>query len=186
MNHNTFEECLVGSCAPTLAGVKAGNLFTFAVDARQMHALLHTWNQRLSGKGVRLRALRQRDGRNLILVYRHSALQSILLKPEVALFLAEHGYAGRDPETCLQTLTDRIAAVAGFPHEIGVFLGYPLHDVQGFIVNKGENARCCGCWKVYDRQVEAECQFRRFHKCTCIYRKMFQNGKSIPQLTVAA
>ena len=187
MNHNTFEECLVSNCAPTLAGIKAGNLFSYGADARQMNALLRHWNQLLSDKGVRLRTLRQKDDRNLILVYRCSAMQRILASPENISFLAEHGYVEcRDTEDFLQALTDRVISVEGFPHEIGLFLGYPLHDVKGFIANKGENACCCGCWKVYARQTEAECQFRRFHKCTCIYRNMFQNGRNIARLTVAA
>lgn len=121
-----------------------------------MNALLHHWNQQLSDKGVRLYALRHREGRSLILVYRHSALQKILAAPENLSFLAEHGYAGcRNAEACLQRLAARVVCAQNFPHEIGLFLGYPLHDVKGFIDNKGENACCCGCWKVYARQAEA-------------------------------
>lgn len=158
MNNNRFEECLVSSCAPTLAGIKAGNLFSYAADALQMNAFFHHWNQQLSDKGVRLCILRHREGRSLILVYRYSALQRILATPENLSFLAEHGYAGcRNADDCLQILAVRVVAAESFPHEIGLFLGYPLHDVKGFIANKGENACCCGCWKVYARQTEAKC-----------------------------
>ena len=51
MNHNPFEECLVSSCAPTLAGIKAGNLFSYATAAQQVNALLEAG---LSGKVIAL------------------------------------------------------------------------------------------------------------------------------------
>ncbi len=35
------------------------------------------------------------------------------------------------------------------PHEIGIFLGVPLEDVESFIKHKGKNYLICGYWKVY-------------------------------------
>jgi hypothetical protein len=35
------------------------------------------------------------------------------------------------------------------PHEIGLFLGYPPEDVDGFIRHKGADYALCGGWKVY-------------------------------------
>ncbi|MBQ8625025.1 MAG: DUF3793 family protein, partial [Agathobacter sp.] len=37
----------------------------------------------------------------------------------------------------------------GFPHEMGLLLGYPVEDVEGFILHKGQNALYSGYWKVY-------------------------------------
>ena len=72
-----------------------------------------------------------------------------------------------------------------FPHEIGIFLGYPLGDVIGFIDNAGKNSRCTGCWKVYCNECEAMRTFARFDKCRAVYQKMWAKGRSIVQLTVA-
>jgi len=44
-----------------------------------------------------------------------------------------------DLQTVLNALIERVVRTLGFPHEIGVFLGYPLEDVMGFISNKGHN-----------------------------------------------
>ena len=85
--------------------------------------------------------------------------------------------------------TDLAAALSGscaFPHEIGFFLGYPYDDVVGFIENKGKNSLCSGCWKVYCDECEARKTFRRFDKCKEMYRLMFQKGKTVCQLTIAA
>ncbi|MCD8015014.1 MAG: DUF3793 family protein [Lachnospiraceae bacterium] len=39
---------------------------------------------------------------------------------------------------------------SSFPHEMGVFLGYPIGDVKGFVENNGQNFKQSGYWKVYD------------------------------------
>ncbi len=184
--NRTFEECLIDRCAPTLAGVKPGNLFSFSGEEK-VPELLRIWNRQLSDKGIRLTALRQKENRHLILVYRPKALRAILENQDIVRFLDSLGYTGcGEPEEFLRALASRIESGSGFPHEIGVLLGYPLHDVRGFIQNRGGNACCSGCWKVYDRREEAECQFRRYDLCTGIYLKMYRLGKSVMQLTVVA
>ena len=73
-----------------------------------------------------------------------------------------------------------------FPHEIGLFLGYPLGDVIGFIENAGKNSKCAGCWKVYCNECETMKLFEKFKKCTRIYTKLWRQGTSVEKLTVAA
>lgn len=46
-------------------------------------------------------------------------------------------------EQLLERLSGRISASEDFPHEIGLFLGYPVDDVTGFIQNKGRNYLLC-------------------------------------------
>ena len=55
------------------------------------------------------------------------------------------GYDCSDLGSCLLKLRERSRS-AGFPHEIGIFLGYPAHDVRGFIENGGKNCRFIWCW----------------------------------------
>lgn len=48
-----------------------------------------------------------------------------------------------------------------FPHEIGLFLGYPLCDVRGFIEDaRGGVCLGCGYWKVYGEVEEREKLFK--------------------------
>jgi hypothetical protein len=44
----------------------------------------------------------------------------------------------------------------GFPHEIGIFLGYPLADVISFMSDVPQKNIACGYWKVYHRPERAE------------------------------
>lgn len=51
-----------------------------------------------------------------------------------------------------------------FPHEIGLFLGYPVWDVEGFIKNRGLNYKLCGYWKVYEDLPGAISKFEQYDR----------------------
>ena len=181
---------LVEQCAPVLAGIKPGNLFPYRLQPEEeLWSLLELWNRKLEAKGVALAAVKRcsLSGAYLIYVYRPVQVAAILAVPEVASFLRPYGY---EPElTILQALgllTRRMCMQETFPHEVGIFLGYPLHDVQGFIQHGGRNSLCAGCWKVYAEPQKAQRLFRQYRLCTQSYRAQFRRGRSVEQLTVAA
>ena len=101
-------------------------------------------------------------------------------------FLKRYGYEDMDVLSAIRRLSARLQATGEFPHEIGVFLGYPLEDVTGFIDNRGKGFLRSGTWKVYSNIAEAEKTFYKYKKCTDIYTNLWEGGKSIWQLTVAA
>ena len=68
-------------------------------------------------------------------------------------------------EQLLRCLSRRLRQSEGFPHEIGVFLGYPLEDVIGFCRHKGEGCKLCGYWKVYGDVDHAKRCFAAFDCC---------------------
>jgi hypothetical protein len=51
------------------------------------------------------------------------------------------------------------------PHAVGLFLGYPLDDVLGFIKHRGYNYKLCGIWKVYGDVEQAKNRFRQYDLC---------------------
>ena len=71
------------------------------------------------------------------------------------------------------------------PHEIGIFLGYPLEDVVGFVRNKGKNYTFKGYWKAYGDPAAAQARFASFRKCTDVYLRCYRNGTPVTRLTVA-
>ena len=131
-------------------------------------------------------ALRKWKNHALIYVYREKRLAENLKRPGVARFLKKYGYQNGEPDQCLALLRKRFEAAQGFPHEIGIFLDYPLGDVIGFIQNGGQNYKCSGCWKVYCNECEAVKAFAKFKKCTSVYVRLWSQGRSVRQLTVAA
>ena len=99
--------------------------------------------------------------------------------------LRERGYDPEDSGRCVVQLMRRLRAGEEFPHEIGLFLGYPPEDVRGFIVHRAQDCKCVGCWKVYGDVEAARQQFSQFEKCTRIYCQQWRRGKDIRQLAVA-
>ncbi len=52
----------------------------------------------------------------------------------------------------------------GFPHEIGMFLGYPVADIRGFIENEGRKYLMIGYWKVYSNLSQARMIFKEYDR----------------------
>ena len=182
-----LDRFLIEHCAPTLAGVKTANLFTCPFYSDEaLSRLLHEQNSLLNRFGVSLDVLQKKGGRALIYVYRICSLSSDLSRSEARAILQDYGYADLSPDACLIRLKERFREQNGFPHEIGLFLGYPLGDVKGFIKHRGQNCKCTGCWKVYCDEREARRQFCRFEKCRSIYCRLYREGRALSRLTVAA
>lgn len=80
-------------------------------------------------------------GAVLVYVYRPTQVAAILQRGDVQDFLQSEGYTPGDAESMLAQLSQRLCCEEDFPHEIGVFLGYPLADVIGFIQNRGKTLR---------------------------------------------
>ena len=92
--------------------------------------------------------------RALIYVYRPKRLEKDLNHPDALCFLKQCGYQNGCALDLVQQLQEKLCESQDFPHEIGLFLGYPFEDVQGFIQNRGCNCRLCGYWKVYANECE--------------------------------
>ena len=181
-----MEDYLIEFASPTLASLKAGSLFNYAYPSEEeLTQEMERWNAVLSKKGVRLRLLRLRNGRALIYLYRASQMQERMRNPEIQRFLRRCGYCTFALQDVLQHLEERVQGEREFPHEIGIFLGYPLEDVVGFIRCKGCGYKCAGLWKVYGDEEQAKRCFAEYAKCRSIYRSLWRGGKSVEQLTVA-
>lgn len=180
------EELVVKQCSPTLAGLKTGSLFSCAVSSREeMVEKTRALNKMLCPKGLRILPLRYENGRALIYVYRPSKLKSDFNNNEVRRLLHSFGYAIENPDVCVVQLMKRLNQSGEFPHEIGLFLGYPAEDVSGFIENRAGGAKFTGYWKVYGDLEEAKKKFAKYKKCTDVYCAQFAKGSSINKLTVA-
>ena len=178
-------ETLIRCCAPTMARLKTGNMFSCAFSGRkQMTEELRKLNQRLCRKGLRILPLRWREGKALLYLYRPKLLERDLHDPLSRQLLSECGYACEDVNACLARLISRLRTEEDFPHEVGLFLGYPPADVDGFMHRK-EECKLCGLWKVYDDVQGATRQFARCKHCTEVYLDCLSRGFSLEKLAVA-
>ena len=107
--------------------------------------------------------------------------QKVLFDSDNRNFLNKRGYYYKTVSQAIALLKEKLIE-NDFPHEIGIFLGYPLSDVLGFINN--EPCCCMGAWKVYSPK-KAE-YFKSLFKLFDHVRDQFiyaiENGVRIEQL----
>lgn len=181
-----LERELVRFCAPTLAGLKTGSVFSAAYESEEeLRDALRQLNRRLRDKGLRLLLLRlsQQKKRALIYLCRPHKLKRDLRDAAAESILCDCGYCCGDCGRCIARLGQRLRAGEEFPHEIGLFLGYPPEDVRGFMDDR--EPTCVGEWKAYGDAQAARQTFSRNKKCTRIYCEQWARGKSLERLAVA-
>ena len=177
-----YDTLLVRHCAPTLAGAKTGSLFSCSFGSKEaMRACLLRWNKLLRNRGLHVLPLCSRRERILVYIYRPQALKRDLGRRQAAELLAELHYPLPCPQRCVAHLMARLTEAPTFPHEIGLFLGYPPEDVLGFIRDPAA-CKCSGCWKVYGNASAAKARFAAYRECTRNYCTLLTLGIGLEQL----
>ena len=169
-------------------------------------------NRGLDPLGIHLSVLVWRPCGALVYAYRPNSLATYLADPRAKTALAKEGYDTDNLPLCLARLASRITLASNnaaecacgqtrcaldhqancskdctceFPHEIGYFLGYPYDDVHEFIVQRGENYKIFGAWKVYANVEQALATFDAYRACTQYFTFVYQQGCSLAQLAQA-
>jgi hypothetical protein len=124
--------------AEVLEGVKPANLVNVVNKPRSCGRNIYVlWKNQgsalLQHSGLEAIEFVDRGDSVLLFLYRRSELMALLARRSVAIILRKAGYT--DPANLEKTLVQLQARFSkgDFPHEIGVFLGYPLKDVIGFM-----------------------------------------------------
>lgn len=165
VGYNEFEKILAFHSSPAMLGVKPASLFS-VTDTESVGESISRFNRKAAVKGLKIRELCCLKNRRLLLMYNEKVLERHMNNEKVLRMFGKFGY---DEDMTTQQRIDRLAEkIVGrgdFPHEIGLFLGYPVEDIQGFIDNKGENYLLCGYWKVYSDEERAKRIFNSYNKC---------------------
>lgn len=134
-----LEKYLIEHCAPTLASLKTASLFSYHAAQDPEDDVKHL-NRIFRDKGVELLILKREENAMLIYVCRRTQLAKDLERPGAKELLERYGYTDTSVDGAIERLRMRLASGDGFPHEIGLFLGYPVEDVLGFIEKPGKTA----------------------------------------------
>ncbi len=179
------ENLLIEHCSLTLSSLKTASLFTIKFHNKStLNDDVKFWNEKFTKRGVKVQLLKTNENSALVYVYRHDMLKNDMLNEKASAVLSQYGYENLSVHLALKRLSQRLCACEEFPHEIGLFLGYPPEDVQSFICNKGRNCNLCRYWKVYNNESEALLKFAKYDKCKAIYKKLWHEGRDILRLTV--
>ncbi len=141
------QKCFLLLIAPVLTRVKPSVLIS------SRHCKKNVWQDQIEQvcavTGLSVRELCRGSENFSLLVYDQPLTEERLRSAAARELLSRYGYpADGGLPGPLEHLEGRFAG-AEFPHEIGVFLGYPPEDVDAFIENRGRNYLCCRYWKVY-------------------------------------
>ena len=146
---------LVASTAEVLAGVKPANLIRVLKRkmpcGRSVYKLWQKFGPELLGNS-RLDALllREEEDALLLLFYCPELLKRRLSGRTMQTFLKRCGYPQPlTMQTALEHLQKSFSEHQGSPDEVGMFLGYPMKDVHGFIDQRPNpwQGRCL--WRIY-------------------------------------
>lgn len=168
---------LVLQCAPFLKRLKKTCILNVPLSLiRELDMILKDTDMEYHVLAVRRKIC-------LVFFYRRFSFQSYLMEKEIQQFLHQYGYSDFKVNNILQQLSERVCQFSRedieFPHEIGVFLGYPLEDVRGFIRHKGNQCLLSGYWKVYNNQEKARLTFLAYDKAKTSAVNEYLTGKTI-------
>lgn len=180
MNGEKAELQLVLQCAPVLSGLKISNLLI--IDEHLSEMVIHI----VRVTNLSLYGLVYTGSKVSFLLYKDKALRDYLFQTDVKKMLNKIGYRNMDMDKALRILSERYRCYmekrGDFPHEIGLFLGYPVEDVKGFIKNKGKNCLCTGYWKVYGNMEEKTELFEQFDYVRALMVMLIYHGAGIPDI----
>jgi len=174
-----LNEIFARHCGPTLAKLKPASLVTipYKLFPDAYIKVLASYSELYVRTGIVFTAIYPRLNNVLVLVYSPRYLKRVLTKPVNKAYLRLDGYpVDENLDQMLQYMSTRMRHSAGFPHETGIFLGYPLEDVLGFIKNKGQNYKLLGYWKVYSNEAAARHVFDVYKYCETTFMTKFYEG----------
>jgi hypothetical protein len=161
---------LMLECAEVLAGVKPANLISLGnrpqVCGRNLYQLWQSHHEELASRlaDLTIKVLQTRERALLLLCYNNSHLERNLAHAGIRTLLHKAGYeADSSIEALLGELSRRIENNGSFPHEIGLFIGYPAKDVAAFMGLIKLPFTCQCLWKIYgnpDKSLGLAEQFR--------------------------
>ena len=179
-DENSVELRLIIQNAAVLKGKRiSGMLFLNDKELARISMKLHNTN-------ISLIILCTCKKRHLVMVYRAKELEEHLRSKEVSDYLREFGYRRDDFISNLIRLHQRMNGfynkMKEFPHEVGVFLGYPICDIKGFLENKGERYLHSGYWKIYGNLEETRKKFLSYDEAREIAIDEFLYGRELESI----
>jgi hypothetical protein len=154
---------LIDRIGATIAGVKPAELLNLP---REYNCSSISWENCkdciLRNSNIKLKVIDKYKGRRHVLFYHEESLNHVLEQEETIDLLIELGYpVNYTLEEYLDYLIARLNSDE-FPHEIGIFLGYPLKDVKGYLGKSNLRLIYSNGWQVYGSAHVSQRRFESF------------------------
>lgn len=174
---------LMLECSEVLAGVKPANLVSLVNRTRPCgRNLFDLWQhhgQQMAERIPQLEilVLQTRDRALLLLCFDRHHLTQHLSHAGIRTLLVKAGYmAESSTDQLLHTLAERVVTSSGFPHEIGLFIGYPAKDVAAFMGLVNLPFTCQGPWKIFGNPARSLDLANQFRSCRQMMNSLLSSG----------
>lgn len=159
----SMEKFILYNASLVIAGIKPSETLTIKKNLSNIYKNWTTSGiEFINSIGMKFTLLRENDDALIILIYNEKLLTNTLFESNNNEFLMRLGYPTHG---CLikflEILIDRYGNY-NCPHELGIFLGIPLADVQDFMDCSPKKCLCCRYWKVYNDFNNAQLIFNRY------------------------
>ena len=140
---------IVSCIAATIAGVKPATVMNLTNGKNKVFDLWDELGEDLfAGSHIDFWELKRNGKGAIVLFFSRHRPREILRQKEIRKFLETLGYeVDSESEKLLNILRERFGSNS-FPHEIGIFLGIPLKDVQAFMGIVSLPYTRTGMWKI--------------------------------------
>lgn len=168
---NYIKAIIAYHTAPVAFGHRPSVLLSFKNSIRKVY---DTWkanrNEIILNTNIEYYSLNETPDSALLLFYNRANLIKNLSCPKHREFLEHLGYSNSlSLEEYLIMLSSKFSYEC--PHEVGIFLGIPLEDINSFIKNNGKEYIKCGYWKVYHNPNSAIKMFKKYDKAKLVVIK---------------
>lgn len=173
---------IIRNAAPTIRKHKTSSLINFSNSNRNLNNIWEKYKNEVKGKlDVDYFELKKDATTTLVLFYNSEKINLSIRDKNNMEFLKRFGYnEDMDAAQCLLLLAKRFQYKC--PHEIGIFLGYPIEDVTSFVDCPNTKCKMVGYWKVYHDIESAEVIFSKYDEIKYAIIQLMMRGMKPTEL----
>jgi len=177
MNLKNINTQIALQCSPLLTGIKISNLLI--TNCENEYLVKQLFENTLLSVEIIYKSAK----RITFLIFQEDKLIDYLNGREETALLNILGYNAMNLHELFAEFSKRFTGYMekreAFPHEMGLFLEYPVEDVIGFIENHGKGFLYTGYWKVYGNLQKALETFERYNSAKENIIRLMAQGVSI-------
>lgn len=169
--------------SPVITGIKPSSTITLSKKGKNLYNLWEIYNKDFL-RDLNLKAILLRETLNykVILIYNEINLMNTVYKKSSMDFLEKLDYnLNMNMDEILNHLVKRYNYFH-CPHELGIFLGIPIQDVECFMNCNKNKCLFCGYWKVYEGERKAQEIFKLYDSSKEIIKNHLLLGKDLKEV----
>lgn len=169
--------------SPVITGIKPSSTITLSKQGHNLYKLWDMYGEDfLKDLNLKHILLRETVNSKVVLIYDEINLMNTVYKKSSMDFLEKLDY--RLTMSIYEILTHLVNRYDSFhcPHELGIFLGIPVKDVECFMECTKSKCLLCGYWKVYEEEKKAQEIFELYDSSKEIIMNHLLSGKDLKEV----